>query len=669
MQEFFRISCYTLFYIATIQLLGNSYRLLKKTVLWVVFLAAAIALLAIVQQVGSPEKIYWLRSVPANAHPFGPWINPNQFAGFMEMLSPLALSLFLFYKPRLARETNWREKFVAFFTMPGGNIHLLLGFAATLMALSVFVSLCRGGILVISLSALIFLLLFNMKKPKQGRTAALIIFGCVLLAVSWFGWNTILAEFNHGLDASGNLTDGRFQLWADSLGIIKSHFLLGSGFGTYIDIFPSFRSFAGSAIFDHAHNDYIELLTDGGVIAFFLAAWFVIAVLRHGWRKIRSRRDWYAVLLGIGTTTGIVAMLLHSLTDFNMHNGADGLYFFFLCGLLVVGVNSRFDAFHPSSTLLRKQRRKQALPAFLCGAVVLTAALVLVQGGALRALASYNAVKDVYISRQLDRRERQKVSDRVSKAERLDPLEARYSFKLGTIAWFWGERRNTMAAFLRAARKNPMEGAALQRLGLLVGNADQADLLLEKGYERALNKDGLALTYVQYLLVHHKRKAAMRVLAARLRLNPGLSEKWLPLFERYSFSREEIGACLPHAVDAWQGYGSFLERSGDAEGAEYFCSKALDYLDNADKINPAWFSRLIWLYRRHQKPEKALEVLREAVKTVPNYAPFHVELGDYYLRRQLTYLARQEFERALELDPRSRAARRQLRRLGLDDAY
>ena len=90
-------------------------------------------MLAIVQQVGSPERIYWLRAVPDNASPFGPWINPNQFAGFMEMMSPLALSLFLFYRPRLHGRESLREKVVNFFTMPGSNLYLFLGCAATLM--------------------------------------------------------------------------------------------------------------------------------------------------------------------------------------------------------------------------------------------------------------------------------------------------------------------------------------------------------------------------------------------------------------------------------------------------------------------------------------------------------------------------------------------------------
>jgi len=82
-QELFRISSCAMAYILTIQLL-NAPVPLKKTTNFVIFLAVGIAFLAILQQVSSPDRIYWFRTVPENAHPFGPWVNPNQFAGYID---------------------------------------------------------------------------------------------------------------------------------------------------------------------------------------------------------------------------------------------------------------------------------------------------------------------------------------------------------------------------------------------------------------------------------------------------------------------------------------------------------------------------------------------------------------------------------------------------------
>lgn len=669
LQEFFRVACYGIFYILTIQLLSiDGY--LKKTVFVVIGLAACIALLAIIQQVDSPDKIYWFRTVPQNASPFGPWINPNQFAGFMEMMSPLALGLFLFYRPRVPLDLTLREKLVNFFTMPGSNLYLFLGSAAVLMALSVFISLCRGGILTITASVFVFMLLYNMKKPKYGRAAILVITGSVIIAVSWFGWDTIISEFNHGFSPSGELSDGRFFLWADSLRIIQSFFLFGTGFGTFIDIFPSFRSFPGYSIFDHAHNDYLELLTDGGIIGFTLAAWFVLAVLRHGWKMIRVRNDQYAVLLGIGAITGIIAMLMHSVTDFNMHNGADGLYFFFLCGLLVVVVNTRFG-YTASMTLLEKQSRKWNI-VYLSGAVMLTILLPTVQYGALCAKKEYDQVKDIYVNRHLSEDRLQELIHGVSMAKSLDPWEHLYSFKLGTIEWFLQNREKSLEHFLRATRLSPMNGVALQRIGLLI--ADDADdtnamMLLEKGYKRNLDNDELVISFAEYLLHKGERKEAVEVIATRVRKTPSLVKKWAPLFEDFAFSREEISTVLLRSVDAWIDYGEYLEKMNDIDEAGYYFGTALSFIETEEQIKPHWFQKLIQFYKKNDQPAKAHLILRQASELVPDYASFHIQLGDYYRTEGITYRAREEYQRALMIDPGNKTVTRRLRQMGLSDSY
>lgn len=666
LQEFLRISCYSLFYMLTIQLLSLPGRL-KKSIFTVVGLAAGIALLAIVQKVGSPDKIYWLRAVPDNASPFGPWINPNQFAGFMEMMSPLALGLFLFYKPRVRSDETLREKIVSFFSMPGSSLYLFLGCAATLMALSVFVSLCRGGILTITVSAFIFMLLYNMKKQLHGRAAILVIIGCVVMFVSWFGWESIIAEFNHGITPAGELSDGRFALWADSLRIVESFWLFGSGFGTFVDIYPSYRSFPGAGIFDHAHNDYLELLTDGGVIGFSLAAWFVLAVLRHGWKMIRIRGNQYAVLLGIGAMTGIIAMLLHSITDFNMHNGAVGLYFFFFCGLLAAVVNSRFS-YGQSTTLLPGQSKKQNIGQ-LAGAVLLTVSLLLVQYATLRGRAEYAKVEKIYVNRNLSERRLQELIDGVALARRFDPLEHLYTFKLANIEWFLQNRTRSLEYFRRAARQKPMDGNTLQSMGLLVDDQAQATMLLEQGSRRGRSNDELSLTLAEYLLHMGEREKAVEVVAERFRRDPGLVRKWPSLFADFSFTRAEIAMALSQSVDAWMQYGAYLQNINEIKEAGYAYTTALSLMEGEKELKPHWFQQIIQFYQKNNQPEQALLILRQAAEAVPDYAAFHIQLGDYYRREGITFRAKEEYQRALMLDPGSRVVRKKLRQMGLIDSY
>ena len=665
-QEFLRISAYALVYILTIQLLNNPGSL-KKTVNIVISLAVGVAFFAILQDVSSPDKIFWFREVPANAHPFGPWINPNQFAGYIEMICPLALGVFLFYKPRIPSEESWREKVVSFFARPESNLYFYYGFASVLLVLAVFVSLCRGGIIAITLSGIVFILLYNHNKLQRGRLALLLVTCCAFLAISWFGWDIIISEFNHGFDKAGNIRDDRLTLWKDTLLIFKDYPFFGCGFGTFQDIYPRYSAFTHNLIYDHAHNDYLELLTDGGLVGFSLAAWFVMAVLWHGWKMVRARRDQYAILVGIGAISGIMAILMHSITDFNMHNGAIGCYFFFLCGLLVASVNVRFNYFAQETLLKPLSVRCNVWLFLLC--LILLGVTGSIQSGVIIAKTKYYEIKNIYISRQLAEVHLRKIEANLQSAIRFDPFESMYPFTLATVQWFLQEKEKSLSSYIQAGRKKPMEGAYLQRIGLMLTDEAQGKVLIEEGYARAQNKDDLAINLAEWLVWKGHKEEAGRIVQERLRARPQLMGKLLPFLESYDFSREEIASVLPRSVDAWLQYGAVRQKMGDTEGAEFFTRNALEYLDQAEQIKPEWFQQLIGFYNTQGQRDKALAILRQAVEAVPNHPSFHIQLGEYYQNEGIIYRAKEEYERALILEPDNESARSHLRRLGYADSY
>ncbi len=665
LHEMLRIASYSLMYILTVQLLNRPDRLRSAANL-VVFLASAIAILAIIQNVSSPDKIFWIRRPPVNSHPFGPWINPNQFAGYIELLCPLAFGLFLFYKPRVRGDESLREKSVSFFTVPGLHFHLFLGFGMVLMVLAVFVSLCRGGILSVVVAGAVFLILVKWKFPGRGRTTFLFIAACILLSISWFGWDIILSEFSQSVDSEGNLTDGRLTLWADIFEIIKDFPVFGAGFGSFLYIYPLYKTIDGNAIYDHAHNDYLELLTDGGLVGLFLAGWFVLAILFHGWKMVRVRRDRYAVLIGISCISGIIALLAHSITDFNMHNGAVGYYFFFLCGLLVASVNIRFG-YYSTSSLLKPQSRTVFLFLTFWG-IFLASVTCLVQWGAYSAWFKYRTVENIYVNRQLSKTYLFEIVKNMEEAVSRDPLEELYSYKLGTAEWYLNDREEALKHYILAVQKNPLEGTFLQQLGLLVEDG-KGKILIEKGYQRALDKESLALNYAEWLLWKDRREEAMVVLSDLLAGNYRKIDKMMPLLNSYSFSRQEIAEILPPEVAAWTAYGRYCEVNDKHSDAEFFFDTAAEFLSDAADPKPGWFNNIIGFYRRQGMNEKGLAVLRQAVEKVPDSPHFHILLGEYYQGQGIIYRAKEEFERALVLDPANGRARSRLRKLGYGDSY
>ncbi len=662
--EGLRITASVLFYVLTVQLLSHGGRL-KRTVMICCWLAAAVGLVAILQKFSSPGKIYWLRTVTVNASPAGPWINRSQYCGYAEMVAPLILALALYYRPLVSSGESWRRRIVAFFSRDdGGNLHIILGFGLLVLASSIFITLSRGGIIAFSLSILVFFLLLAWKEAKYSGLWFIGVLSLLLLAVSWFGWQPIIERFDQIFTSSGELAIDRFRVWENGWQLFKDFWLTGSGFGTFIAIFPRYRTFPGEEIYDHAHNDYLELLTDGGIIGFVLAAWFVLAVIREGWKMLKRRRDRYSILVSIGALTGIAAVLIHGVSDFNLHNPAVGLYFFFVCGLVVAAGNTRFHyqldtTLLPTSSWLSSRRLLVAGTIF-CGAVLL------VPGRALVAGWQYHRVKDIYLSRQLSDRYLDEISSTLRQAARLDPLEGLYPYLQGEVERFSKEPEKALASYLAAGRKDPLDGAILQRIGLMLPKERQQDAerLLEIGAERSLKREQLILTRVEWLLANEERNKAIEVLRGSIAKRPRLVTVVMPLLQSFAFTREELAAVLPNRVESWLECGAYLENSGSLDDAAHCWDHALDFLDNEGKILPKWFSRLFEYYSKHKEEEKGLAVLRLGIEKLPDYPRFHEWLGDYYAGSGIVYRAVEEYRQALLLEPANASIRLKIEKLG-----
>lgn len=665
-QELLRLASGIMIYGLAIQLLARP-EILRKFVRGTIWLAALVAGLAIIQNSTSPDYVFWIRKAPAATHPFGPWVNPNQFAGYAEMIAPLALGLFLFYRPRSPHDgATWQSRFVRFFNSSGTNTHLFLGVAFLILVLSIFLSLGRGGILSVSFALLLFQFLYTYKKVHR-RYLPIVLLGCCLLfLLSWVGWGRITSEFAQGFDSAGTFKDGRWQLWSDVVQIIKDYPLFGSGFGTFVFAYPLYKTIPGNLVFDHAHNDYLELLTDGGLIGALLAAWFIFAVLGHSWRMISVRRDRYAVLVGIGALSGICAMLLHSLTDFNLHNGAVGMYFFFLCAVLVVVVNSKFG--YSSSENLLPALGSSWTRGFAAISLAILGLTVVIQGSALSANRIFAGIKNIYVSKHLREEKLHYLEARLNLCERLDPLESLYSYHLGNVAWYLQDQERAKGHFLKAGLKNPMEGVYLQRLGLLQQDEALGRSLMQASVNRAIRRAEFAGNLAEYLLKTDNRAEADATIKEALRRDPKDWPKWILLLESYNYTTQEIGELLPANAAVWFQLGRSRMDGGDPQQVGYFFDGAVELLAKEQPSPPPewWYRVIISFYHQQGQPQKAVAALRQAVKNLPKEVGFHLQMGDYYLSEGLTVKAEDEFKQVVLLEPGNKAALERLQAMGVE---
>lgn len=648
---FFAFSSCCLVYLLTLYHCSKP-EFLKRTVAIVVLLAILIAVEAIIQKLTSPDLIYWFRPTP-NSSPVGPWVYSNHFAGFMEMVFPLAIALFLFYRPQVFSHRTMREKFIYLLTMPGANRYLLLGTGAMLMAVSILLSISRGGIITLSI-AFFFFTLFSARTTADPRTRwAVVLALLVILMITWLGWEPILDKFGNLWGETGLNTSGRLPVFFDSVALFTSFPLFGTGFGTFIDAYPSVRTVPGLAVFDHAHNDYIELLSTGGLIGFLLFLWFVAAVLSHSITTLMQRRERYSILLTSGALTGILALLFHSLADFQLYNRANALYFFFLCGLAVSAATTRLQ-YRTRSTLLEAAPGKNILlPSMLAVTVLI--------GSSWYSFNMYKAetitapIRSKFLNSNIEQSRLKLMHSTLSDASRLDPYEAEYFFLAGHLLRLLGKSREAGEKYWQACVRLPTSGRNLQQLALSrpQDGFAQQKRLLSLGLVREPLSVQRYLTYSDWLLRNDLQQEAFSVLGTAIGKIPWSISNIVNFIFARRFTVSELELILPPLPEAWHEVGRRMEQNSRLDEADVLYRRALDFLEN-NEIKPSYFKSLYQLHRRQNKEQEALELLRLGIGYLPDYAPFRVELGDYYRKQGIYYRAEQEYIRALQLDPNNR---------------
>ncbi|HEV8523009.1 MAG TPA: O-antigen ligase family protein [Terriglobales bacterium] len=307
------IACGLLFFTAQQCLREDSdLRLFVSTITVFGFL---LALFAIVQDFSSTDKLYWLRPVRFGGWIYGPYVNHNHYAGLMELLTPIPLAL-------------------ALSPYSQGPKRALLAFAGVVMAGSIFLSGSRGGMAAFIVQTIFFAAC--LIAQRRGRRPALMLAAFLLLTFTfliWFGASQISDRLATLHDTwRSDAVSGRWAIVRDSVSMFTAKPILGWGLGAFPIVYPQFRSFYTNLFVNQAHNDYVQVLVEMGVLGFAATLAFLALLYRYGLKRQREASGFshYVRLAALVGCTGIV---VHSLVDFNLHIPANAAWFFVLSAL------------------------------------------------------------------------------------------------------------------------------------------------------------------------------------------------------------------------------------------------------------------------------------------------------------------------------------------------
>ncbi len=282
-------------WIAACSLERNSTRTaLLRGFAWFGFL---VSIFAVLEYYTSSGKVFWFFP---SGYPdaWGPFLSRNNFAEFLELALPVAL---------------W---------LSATEDRALYNLMAAVMLAAGLASASRAGAVLLALETIAVFGILR-RRPRWQWIAATA--ACVAVAGAGELGRRILQP---------NPLQYRREMAHSALSMIADHPWRGFGLGTFETVYPAYAEFDSGTLVDHAHNDWLEWASEGGLP--FAAVWAVLALsmLRPAIRSVWG--------------LGIPAIFLHALVDYPFARFGLTAWVFALIGALLACRSGREEFVQPA---------------------------------------------------------------------------------------------------------------------------------------------------------------------------------------------------------------------------------------------------------------------------------------------------------------------------------
>ncbi len=288
---------------------------LRRMVTLICIFGFIFSFYAILQSMLSPTRIYGIFERPT---PFGSFVNRHNYAAFIEMA--LAVPLGLMFVGAVPRDKK-----------------LLYITAIVLMGSSLLLSGSRGGFVAVTGELILLVILttrfHGVKAIALKVSLSLLLAAAIVAGAVFVGGETSFTRFAETA-ASKDFTTNRTHIWQITLRVIGDNLPLGAGLGAFGYAYTPFDDFTGLERVEQAHNDYLQVLADAGLIGAAIGVYFLYVLIRQCRRSVKVGNT-FRRGLAIGSSAGIFAVLVHSLFDFVLHTTAISLMFLTLMALTV----------------------------------------------------------------------------------------------------------------------------------------------------------------------------------------------------------------------------------------------------------------------------------------------------------------------------------------------
>ena len=288
---------------------------------WIGWLGLALAVIMFVQRAVTEELIYgfWTPITRAShPTPLGPFVNRNDIATWLMMACPAALGYLIAH---IASRLADGERFDA---ASLDSRTMWLGASVLLMTAALMASLSRSGLFGGTAAACVFALAASRRVPGSRMAWSLLGFG-VLIAIASVYVNVSALTERISNTLPSNL-GGRLTVWRETLPIARDFPLTGIGVGAFERAMLVYQQSTRLIFFNHAHDEYLQVLVEGGLLLVLPALLAVIAAVLAVRDRLKSDRT-SMFWVRVGAASGLAAVAAQSVWDTGLRMPASAVLF------------------------------------------------------------------------------------------------------------------------------------------------------------------------------------------------------------------------------------------------------------------------------------------------------------------------------------------------------
>ena len=302
------------------------------------------ALYGMYEHFSGNNHIFWITREYSTFASSGTFHNKNHFAGLLEMIIPITIALVISAdrKPQQGVRRMGLSRFAHSISSFSFVWRAILTLLALIMSLALIFSFSRAGIIILFFQLLVMGMVWAAITGSRHRALLIIAFLALTMVIaSVTGVTEIVSNVEEVAVGESGSIHTRLDIWRSGFMYFKDFPILGSGLGTFGNVFPRYQSAAfADGLVDYAHNDWLQLFCEtgvaGGIIVIAGLLFFLLNIITTAANNPSS----FGKYMTAGCLIAIFGMLVHSFFDFNLSKiTSNGIVFATLLGMAYASAN------------------------------------------------------------------------------------------------------------------------------------------------------------------------------------------------------------------------------------------------------------------------------------------------------------------------------------------